>query len=412
MPSTKDAWHRLKWLTARVAASLLAISLSSCSLLRPEFSEMSATYGEVVEKYQVNNILVNIVRASQQRPLSFLDIPTVIGSGSVTVSAALLSKGLADGGLAAGLSTGNSFSFTQASLDNSSFMSGFLSQIPVEAVHYFSADHIPKEILLTLVVDSIEIIDTKGRKEIFLNNPTLPNYAEFQKHLYHLIRWDITTEQIEEEVAIGIPMRREEIEKSITHNLAAVKNLKLRAKKVSILDQNLYQLTQVKKVTRLCINKDRFSNYQLPGVSGEALFCKGSLAKHIETDSSRLPAIKPQDNQKELVIRLRSTRNIFDVLGQLLRVQTQEPPYYVSVPPISKFSELNTSQPNPYSLLIIQKNSTTPQPLYQATADGERYSIPKTHAGYSGIVIDLLSQFITLNKIPGSIPTSPSVLVR
>ena len=134
MSSTNDERARLTRLTACVTAALLAVSLSSCSLLRPEFSEMSATYGEVVEKYQVNNILVNIVRASQQRPLSFLDIPTVIGSGSVSVSAALLSKGLADGGLAAGLSTGNSFSFTQASLDNSSFMSGFLTQIPVEAV--------------------------------------------------------------------------------------------------------------------------------------------------------------------------------------------------------------------------------------------------------------------------------------
>lgn len=412
MSSIKDERAGLKRLAAGVAATLLAVSLSSCSLLRPEFSEMSAAYGEVVEKYQVNNILVNIVRASQQRPLSFLDIPTVIGSGSVSVNAALLSKSLADGGLAAGLSTGNSFSFTQASLDNSSFMSGFLTQIPVEAVHYFSADHIPKEILLTLVVDSIEIIDARGRKETFLNNPTLPNYAEFQKHLYRLIQWDITTEQIEEDVAIGIPMRREEIEKSISHNLATIKNMQLRAKKVSGLDQNLYQLTQVKKVTRLCINKDSFSNYQLPDVTGEALFCKGSLGKHIDTSSARSATIKSQDNQKELVIRLRSTRNIFDFLGQLLRAQTQEPPYYVSVPPIAKLSELNTSEPSPYSLLIIQKNSTTQQALYQATADGERYSIPKTQAGYSGIVVDLLSQFITLNKIPGSIPTSPSVLVR
>ena len=412
MSSTNDERARLTRLTACVTAALLAVSLSSCSLLRPEFSEMSATYGEVVEKYQVNNILVNIVRASQQRPLSFLDIPTVIGSGSVSVSAALLSKGLADGGLAAGLSTGNSFSFTQASLDNSSFMSGFLTQIPVEAVHYFSADHIPKEILLTLVVDSIEIKDAKGRREVFLNNPTRPNYAEFQRQLYQLIQWGITTEQINEEVSIGIPMRREEVEKSISHNLDAVKNMQLRAKTVVGSGQNLYQLTRVKKVTRLCINKDGFSNFQLPDLTGEVLFCKGSAAKHIDTSSSGSSTIKSQDNQKELVIRLRSTRNIFDFLGQLLRVQTQESPYYVSVPPIAKFSELNTREPNPYSLLIIQKNSTTQQALYQATADGERYSIPKTQAGYSGIVIDLLSQFITLNKIPGSIPTSPSELVR
>jgi hypothetical protein len=262
------------------------------------------------------------------------------------------------------------------------------------------------------VVDSIEILDAQGRKEVFLNNPTRPNYAAFQKQLYQLIEWGITTEQINEEVSIGIPMRREEVEKSISHNLDAVKNMQLRAKAVVGSGQNLYQLTRVKKVTRLCINKDSFSNFQLPDLTGEVLFCRGSLAKQIETNPSRPSSIDSQANQKELIIRLRSTRNIFDFLGQLVRVQAQEPPYYVSVPPIAKLSELNTSEPNPYSLLIIQKNSMTQQALYQATADGERYSIPKTQAGYSGIVVDLLSQFITLNKIPGSIPTSPSVLVR
>ena len=98
MQSTIYEWHRLKGLSARISACLLALSLSSCTLLTPEFSEMSATYAEVVEKYQTNNILVNVARASQQRPLSFLDIPTVIGSGSVSASA-----GISEGKGAAGL---------------------------------------------------------------------------------------------------------------------------------------------------------------------------------------------------------------------------------------------------------------------------------------------------------------------
>ena len=412
MQSTIYEWHRLKQLTARAAACLLALSLSSCALLKPGFSEMSVAYGEVVEKYQVNNILVNIIRASQQRPLSFLDIPTVIGSGSVSVSAGLQSKSISDGRYAAGLSTNNSFSFTQASLDNSSFMSGFLSQIPIDAIHYFTADHIPKEILLTLVVDSIEMTDAEGRKEIYLNNPTRPDYAEFQKQLYQLIQWGITTEQINKEIPIGVPMRRDAVERSISHNLETVKNMQLRAKKVLGSDQNLYQLTRIKKVTRICINKDGFSNYELLDLTEEVLTCKGSLAKQLESGPSRSPSIKLQDNPKELIIRVRSTRNIFDFLGQLVRAQAQDPPYYVSVPPIAKLSELNTSQPNPYSLLILRKNFTMQPALYEVTADEERYSIPKTNAGYSGIVIDLLSQLITLNKIPGSIPASPSVLVR
>ena len=78
----------------------------------------------------------------------------------------------------------------------------------------------------------------------------------------------------------------------------------------------------------------------------------------------------------------------------------------------SKLSELNTSQPTPYSLLIFQKNFMPQAALYQVSSDGEFYSIPRTNAGYSRIVIDLLSQVITLSKIPGSIHASPSVLIR
>ena len=407
MQSTIYEWHRLKGLSARISAYLLALSLSSCTLLTPEFSEMSATYAEVVEKYQTNNILVNVARASQQRPLSFLDIPTVIGSGSVSASA-----GISEGKGAAGLYAGNSFSFTQASLDNASFMSGFLTQIPIDAIHYFAADHIPKEILLTLVVDSIEMTDAEGRKKIYLNNPTRPDYAEFQKQLYQLIQWGITTEQINKEIPIGVPMRRDAVERSISHNLDTVKNMQLRAKKVLGSDQNLYQLTRIKKVTRMCINKEGFSNYELLDLTEEVLTCKGSLAKQLESGPSRSSSIKLQDNPKELIIRLRSTRNIFDFLGQLVRAQSQEVPYYVAVPPISKLSELNTSQPTPYSLLIFQKNFMPQAALYQVSSDGEFYSIPRTNAGYSRIVIDLLSQVITLSKIPGSIPASPSVLIR
>jgi hypothetical protein len=44
--------------------------------------------------------------------------------------------------------------------------------------------------------------------------------------------------------------------------------------------------------------------------------------------------------------------------------------------------------------------------------DGDSYIIPAENNGYSALVIDVLSQFLNLNKIPGSIPASPSVLVK
>jgi hypothetical protein len=44
--------------------------------------------------------------------------------------------------------------------------------------------------------------------------------------------------------------------------------------------------------------------------------------------------------------------------------------------------------------------------------DGNSYIIPKNDAGYSNMVLDIVSQLLTLNKIPGSIPASPAVLIK
>ena len=50
---------------------------------------MSSAYREVLESYSLDNILINVVRSSEQLPLSFLDMPNVIGSGGIAASAGL-----------------------------------------------------------------------------------------------------------------------------------------------------------------------------------------------------------------------------------------------------------------------------------------------------------------------------------
>jgi len=69
---------------------LVCGTLSACSTTRStSFKEMSTSYREVIEQYSNDNILLNVVRASDDMPLSFLDIPSVVGSGSITTNAGL-----------------------------------------------------------------------------------------------------------------------------------------------------------------------------------------------------------------------------------------------------------------------------------------------------------------------------------
>lgn len=126
------------------AATFVALTVGGCTTpVTPDFTEMSANYAGILEQYQLNSILINIVRASNERPLSFLDIPSINGSGSVTTSPSISGSmngfigGLAGGpaGIASispslNLSFGNSFNFSQSSLDNATFLRGFFIANP------------------------------------------------------------------------------------------------------------------------------------------------------------------------------------------------------------------------------------------------------------------------------------------
>lgn len=64
----------------------LVSTLVGCGTGSISFREMSSAYREVVEGYSNDNILLNIVRSSKTMPLSFLDIPSVMGTGAVSGS--------------------------------------------------------------------------------------------------------------------------------------------------------------------------------------------------------------------------------------------------------------------------------------------------------------------------------------
>lgn len=62
------------------------LCLAACSAPSPNFGEMSEKYASTLVQYQMNMQLANIVRASTQRPMSFLDIPNITGVGTITTT--------------------------------------------------------------------------------------------------------------------------------------------------------------------------------------------------------------------------------------------------------------------------------------------------------------------------------------
>ena len=101
--------------------------LSGCISLAPDFSDMSQTYQTVLEKYQNNNLLLNIMRSSKNMPLSFLEIPSVVGTGNINETAGIMAflyavtPGIPGANYfnpSVSMSLGKSFNYTQSSLEN------------------------------------------------------------------------------------------------------------------------------------------------------------------------------------------------------------------------------------------------------------------------------------------------------
>ena len=412
---------------ARKALPSIAISaiLSGCgSAGAPDFSQMSAKYANILEQYQINMIFQNILRSSENRPVSFLDMPTINGSGSITTTpyaSAFFTGGILpynssylpiNGGLNSitpgiSLSVGNTFNFTQSSLDNAVFWKGYLNELPIEMVKYFEHNHIPKEVLLSLVVDEIIITQPDGAQTYLINNPLRPDYPEFQKRLYKLISYGLGAYLVDTSQKVGPPANMNTLKANFGGNaLEAMKSADIILQKVGSPSELKFQPIQVSKQYKLCINTKKFENF-VREEFGEDIFCQETLAQELKKTSSTKKVLPKAE------IRIRSTNNIFEFLGQVVKAQLADPPYMLTLPPTATTFNSNKSTSNQYSLLVVDKDKPLPKPFSSIEGlDGSIYSIPGQNNGYSPLAIKLLAQFMSLQKIPGSIPASPSVLLK
>lgn len=398
-----------------VATALLG---SGCTTpVTPDFTEMSASYASILEQYQLNSILINIVRASNERPLSFLDIPSINGSGNVSTSPSISgSMNGFIGGLAGGaagitsispslsLSFGNSFNFSQSSLDNATFLRGFLSQIPIETAKFFISDNLPREVMFSLIVSSIEIKRPNGKSVKYMNNPLLSDYPAFQAELYKLLSYGLTVDQVQEESKKrqspplgGMPSYQQPGNPFSSYpgmggygGMGAYGGM-----------GGMYGQAQSSTQYKVCVDENKFANFVKEEFSPD-IFCKVSSVN-----------VNKKSSKAELILTVRSTNSVFEYLGQVVAAQNQAKPYMVVLPPTDSTYSRKVGQANQYALLVVKKNDSGSKNFASVkNLDGDVYSIPSENNGYSPMVIKIISSLLSLNKIPGSIPTSPGILLR
>ena len=391
---------------------LAPLVLGGCSTVRPDLGQMSQAYSLAVEEHDRNSMLLNMVRASHGLPMHFTTIATLMGQGTLTGSASLSSlvSPFAEGKLSTELQSSRRFDFTLSSLDNQQFTKSFLSDVPLSDVHVLdSSGLIPRELLYMLLLSRISLDRHAADEQDFRNLPTAAGFAHFRTLLSELIAAGFRTESYRRPLEIGPVLTRDEAVRFVGDSVRNLHNL------VNLPEDDWFSLAPVKgapgsfqvivrdRTTRFCMLprlRERFTRVHLPASTD----CRLSIL-----DAA---ASAPLDWNRRLVVDIRSTRDVLRYLGALVRAQVGEggerwtAALTVPTVPGGAVQEL--------PLLVVRKGPV-PQGLRviaEAAHMGENYYVPLEGSGLSAQIFEMLSLLMAMNKVPGSIPASPGVLVR
>lgn len=413
--------------------------LSACGVA-PSFSDMSQAYQTEVAKYSNNNLLLNVVRASKQMPMSFLDIPSVLGSGSIGTNAGIsdswystgmFGSALAAGGgyanyAALGMSTNRGFNFTQSSLDNADFIKGFLSPINMANVSYFTNGQQPKYLVFNLLIGSISFTDKDGKYVSLINDPYSSNFGDFQKAINLLVGLGLTTEMVQKMNFIGPTFTEQAlIDGRIMSTFMNSPNKGGTILKKTVQGKDIYQYAVPEMGFRFCFNPvvakaevvDRF---------GEELLCHGMAGagnsvpkldgnKPIKEGASAKSAAgsNAQGAQKQTFsLQVRSPNDVFSYLGVITYKQLQSGnKEFVSVPSDQGTLVGDTTKNVLTPILMVEQKIPTKK-IAVVDYDDEIYAVPQVNNGFSSATMNILSQLVNICKVSGSIPPSPAVLVK
>ncbi len=343
----------------------LTLFLMGCkTLYPPTFDQQTQAYTKSIEQYQINQLFTNVIRSSENRPIAFVEIPSVLGNassasslgGSFSLAETQANTtlwgitNLTDANLSPNQSYSQGFTFTQSSLDNAVFWKEFLSTLNLEKTKYFGLHTYPKELIFKLLIENLRIVEKNGDNVLFLNNPLFSGYNNFNDMFNFLIDNELT----------------------------------------------LAESISGKNEPRFCIARPPQENSQY----------RFEKEYYCNPDQVKFPG------ENKLIIYIRSSKDIFDYLGKVVKAQHLPNPVYVEIRDNTQYVYNNNPKNN--KILVAIKNPSMFTAKYAETYDlrGVSYIIPAEDNGFSQTVISILHQLVILTKIPGSAGQTPGILVR
>ena len=200
----------LKGIIATIVVSCFRFLLASCAVLLGGCAAIDASLSDRVlnlnaslDRSSNDTILANIIRASYYQPLSFVGVSKVNGSQSVSLVNGLPTITFGPHQTVTqhqfifgshSLNNQASGNFDVAPLATKDFAKGVSVDISLAELSVLLKQGIPRDLLYSLAVDSIEFTDKGGVRRAFKNEPSDPTYEEFRAAILVLIAWGFSIE--------------------------------------------------------------------------------------------------------------------------------------------------------------------------------------------------------------------------
>lgn len=399
----------------------LALVLTACASLDRSMVSMAVNHNETVDQVERNTLLLNILRAADEQPLTLTALSFIGGNSSL--GAGLNVSGFDPYSASTGLNVSAGFSYSLSTLDNEQFMRSFLSDLPFDRLYFLhEGTGLENIVLWTLVTQSVTWNpgkDSSLGRPVLMPNVVKPEaWAAFQTMLSRSLDEGLSMEQVVDNTPIGPRMSRDEALSQVgtviaSWNPPAWAPPSADAARPLLVElggadsSQTHQLVMSAKKTRLCINP----LMGRPAPADTQDLCQGAASAGDSLPSPRQMAGESGSNPVMAwqQVRLRSPREVFYFLGSVVRSQQQDPQRLWT---IGTSAQGASRVPKPLVKVLCDANATHPQPLAQALYRGRECQIPGGDDSYSAQVLQYLSLLITLSKVPGALPGSPAVLVR
>jgi hypothetical protein len=221
-----------------------------------------------------------------------------------------------------------------------------------------------------------------------------------------MIHLGLKVENFSREVPFGGPMSGTQINEIMFKFFDAQNNMKLSVRRTSKMGrEDDFQVYQEVHTSRFCFNRTEHSA-QATRLYGAQAVC------HDPTDTKDLlTRTKKTMTSQQVVMKVRSVREIFIFLGNVLAAQQLDPPIYSSVLGRDG-SRTNDQKTTHIPILVVKKNQRLLKPFVETEYEGDTYTIPSENAGLSTKTVSMLQNFLMVTKVPGAIPAAPSLLIK